>query len=132
MTAIGHQPGDKILELMRGAAVLIFPSLWYECNPMTILEAFASGLPVIASDLGAMREMVDHGRTGLLFRPGDADDLARTVRWAVDHPAELAAMRIEARREYEAKYTPERNYSMLMEIYRAAMERAHTRKRKAS
>ena len=117
---------------MRNAAVLIFPSIWYECNPITILEAFACGLPVIASDLGAMTEMVDHGRTGLLFRPGDAEDLARTVRWAMDHPAELAAMRVEARREYEAKYTPARNYTMLMEIYRTAIERARERKRKAS
>jgi glycosyltransferase involved in cell wall biosynthesis len=132
VTAVGYQPHDKVLELMRSAAMLIFPSVWYECNPMTILEAFACGLPVIASDLGAMRELVDHGRTGLLFRPGDAQDLARTVRWAVEHPAELAAMRIEARREYEAKYTPERNYAMLMDIYRAAMERAQERKRKAS
>ena len=132
VTAVGHQPNEKVLELMRGAAMLIFPSIWYECNPMTILEAFACGLPVIASDLGAMRELVDHCRTGLLFRPGDAQDLARTVRWAVEHPAELAAMRIEARLEYEAKYTPERNYSMLMDIYRAARDRAQERKRKAS
>ncbi len=79
-----------------------------------------------------MRELVDHGRTGLLFRPGDPVDLTRTVRWAFDHPAALAAMRVEARREYEAKYTPERNYTMLMDIYRAAMERARERKQKAS
>jgi len=130
--ALGHQPRDKVLAMMHGAAMLIFPSVWYECNPMTILEAFAHGLPVVASDLGAMRELVDHGRTGLLFRAGDAQDLARTVRWAVEHPSELAVMRMEARREYEAKYTPERNYSMLMDIYGAAIERAHQRKLKAS
>jgi glycosyltransferase involved in cell wall biosynthesis len=118
---------------MRKAAVLVVPSL---CNepavPLVVLEAFACGLPVIASDSGALAEITRDRGTGLLFRPGDAQDLARTVRWAFDHPAELAAMRIEARREYEAKYTPERNYTMLMEIYRAAMERAHARKRKAS
>jgi glycosyltransferase involved in cell wall biosynthesis len=132
VTPLGHQPSERIADLMGNAALLIFPSIWYECNPMAILEAFASGLPVIASDLGAMRELVDHGRTGLLFRPGDPADLARTVRWAFDHPADLASMRLEARREYEAKYTPERNYTMLMDIYRAAIERARQRKQKAS
>jgi glycosyltransferase involved in cell wall biosynthesis len=132
VTVLGHQPSQSVTDLMAAATALIFPSTCYETSPLTILEAFACGLPVIASDLGAMRELVDNGRTGLLFRPGDPADLARTVRWAFDHPADLAAMRIEARREYEAKYTPERNYTMLMDIYRAAMERARERKRKAS
>jgi glycosyltransferase involved in cell wall biosynthesis len=132
VTRLGHQSSERIGDLMRNAALLIFPSIWYECNPMTILEAFACGLPVIASDLGAMREIVDHGRTGLLFRPGDPADLARTVRWAVDHPGAVAAMRVEARREYEAKYTPERNYALLMDIYHAAIDRARQRKQKAS
>ena len=129
---LGHQSSQGVTDLMAAATVLIFPSTCYETSPLTILEAFACGLPVIASDLGVMRELVDHGRTGLLFRPGDPADLARTVRWAFDHPAALAAMRVEARREYEAKYTPERNYTMLMDIYRAAMERARERKQKAS
>ena len=95
---------------------------------MVIIEAFAAGLPVIASDLGAMAGMVRHGRTGLLFRPGDAEDLAAKVRWAFDHPHELAAMRVAARHEYEEKYTAERNYKMLMEIYDLAIENARRRR----
>jgi glycosyltransferase involved in cell wall biosynthesis len=114
---LGRRPRPEVLGLMRQAAFLIFPSLWYEGLPMTILEAFACGLPVIASRLGAMAEVIEDGRTGLLFNPGDAGDLAAKVEWAGEHPVALARMRREARAEFEAKYTAARNYEMLMEIY---------------
>ena len=106
---------------MREARVLIFPSECYEGSPMTIIEAFACGLPVIASNLGSMAEAVTHGKTGLLFDPGDAMDLARKVRWAFEHPQAVEAMRVAARREFEEKYTAERNYEMLMAIYATAI-----------
>ena len=69
-----------------------------------------------------MEEIVEDGRTGLHFRPGDPDDLAAKVEWAWTHPREIKAMGREARAEYEAKYTAERNYQMLMEIHQHAME----------
>ena len=75
---------------------------------------------MIASRLGAMAEIVEEGRTGLLFEPGDAEDLAEKVAWAWAHPRELAEMGREARREYEQKYTAEKNYEMLMAIYERA------------
>jgi glycosyltransferase involved in cell wall biosynthesis len=96
---------------------------------MTILEALACGLPVIASNLGSMPEFVRHGYNGLLFRPGDPEDLARQVRWAFDHPEQLREMRVNARREFEEKYTAERNYKMLIAIYEQAIENAKRRKR---
>ncbi len=119
----GRQPRDAFLALMRDARLLIFPSQWYEGAPMTILEAFACGLPVIASNLGSMAEMVTHERTGLLFTPGDAADLARQVRWAFEHPEAMNAMRVAARREFEEKYTAESNYKMLIGIYEEAIAR---------
>lgn len=61
---------------------LVFPSVWYEGFPLSIVEAFAAGTPVIASRLGGMLEMIAEGKTGLLFHPGDADDLAHKIRWA--------------------------------------------------
>jgi glycosyltransferase involved in cell wall biosynthesis len=127
-TWIGRQPHEKILTLMREARVLIFPSECYEGAPMTILEAFACGLPVIASNLGSMAEMITHQRTGLLFTPGDAADLARKVRWAFDHPDAVEGMRAAARREFEEKYTAETNYKMLIGIYEDAIERARKRR----
>lgn len=119
---LGRKPMAEVLTLMGEARFLLLPSVWYETFGRVAIEAFAKGTPVIASNIGAIAELVDHGRTGLLFRPGDADDLAQKVQWALDHPQELTAMRREARAEYEAKYTADRNYAMLMDIYRRAIE----------
>jgi glycosyltransferase involved in cell wall biosynthesis len=120
-TLLGHQPREKVLALMRDARVLIFPSVCYEGSPMAIAEAFACGLPVIASNLGSMAEAVDHQRTGLLFQAGNAADLAAKVRWMFEHPEAMAAMRAAARGEYEEKYTADRNYEELMAIYETAI-----------
>jgi glycosyltransferase involved in cell wall biosynthesis len=124
VTFLGQQPRQRVLELMRSARALIFPSVWYECAPMTILEAFSCALPVIASHLGSAAELVKDYRTGLVFRPGDAADLAAKVRWAFNHSERLQEMRCAARREFEEKYTAERNYKMLIEIYEIAIGKA--------
>jgi glycosyltransferase involved in cell wall biosynthesis len=121
---MGRQPKERVLALMKDARALIFPSVWYEGFPMVIAEAYAVGLPVIASNLGSMSSLIDHGHTGLHLHPSDPDDLAAQVEWVSMHPAELRRMREEARREFEAKYTAERNYKYLMDIYRAVVERA--------
>jgi glycosyltransferase involved in cell wall biosynthesis len=126
-TWIGQQPREQILALMREARVLIVPSVCYETGPLAILEAFACGLPVIASDLGSMAERITHERTGLLFTPGDAADLARKVSWAFEHPEAVQSMRAAARREFEDKYTAETNYKMLIGIYEEAIRRAEGR-----
>jgi glycosyltransferase involved in cell wall biosynthesis len=132
VTSLGAQSRNEVMALMREARVLVFPSTWYECAPMTVVEAFACGLPVIASNLGSMPEFVRHGYNGLLFAPGDPEDLARQVRWAFDHPDQLRAMRANARREFEEKYTAERNYKMLMAIYEMAIENSQRRRRDVS
>jgi len=117
------------MAILKGAWCLIFTSEWYENFPVTIVEAFACGVPVICSRLGAMEELVADGRTGLHFTPGDPEDLARKVEWAWTHPEEMAAMGRAARTEYEAKYTADRNYQMLMEIYQKVLgkQRANSR-----
>jgi glycosyltransferase involved in cell wall biosynthesis len=117
---LGHLTTEGILSLMKEAALLVLPSEAYENFPLTALQAFATGLPVIASGHGALAEIVEDGKTGRLFEPGDPDDLASTVEWALDHPDEMAAMGRRARAEYENKYTPERNYDILMRVYEAA------------
>ncbi|HUS89622.1 MAG TPA: glycosyltransferase family 4 protein [Desulfosporosinus sp.] len=121
---LGLQTREQVLDLMKDAMVFIFPSKSYETFGMTIVEAFSVGLPVIASNLGSMSSMIEHGHTGLHFRPGDSVDLAEKVVWAINHPKELARMRFEARQEYLAKYTAELNYKMLMNIYEKAIGRA--------
>jgi glycosyltransferase involved in cell wall biosynthesis len=124
VTCLGHVSRQEIFARMKDASALIFPSICYENAPLTILEAFSCGLPVIASDLGSIPELVTHGRTGLLFRAGDAEDLARQVEFAFKDPARLREMRDAARREYLTKYTAERNYDALLQIYAMAKEEA--------
>jgi glycosyltransferase involved in cell wall biosynthesis len=114
---LGPLSRGEIHALLREAAFLVFPSVCYENFPLSIVDAFACGVPVLASRLGAMEEIIEDRRTGLLFRPGDAEDLASKVEWAWRHPEELARMRPQARAEYLARYTPAQNYKMLIELY---------------
>lgn len=120
---LGRRSREEVLHLMRDARVLVFPSEWYETFGLTMAEAFATGLPVVASRLGAMAEIVADGHTGLHFAPGDADDLVRKIEWAAAHPSELATMGEHARKEFEARYAAGANYRMLMEIYDSAAAR---------
>jgi glycosyltransferase involved in cell wall biosynthesis len=113
----GQLPREQTLAAMHAARFLVFSSELYENFPVTIAESFACGVPVICSRLGGMQEIVEDGRTGLHFAAGDAEDLAAKVDWAWDHPERMQAMGKEARQEYEAKYTAEKNYPLLMEIY---------------
>jgi glycosyltransferase involved in cell wall biosynthesis len=118
---LGRLRSSDTVNLMRGARFLVFPSLWFEGFPLTIAEAFACGAPVIASNLGAMCEIVEDGKTGLHFKVGDSVDLASKVEWAWIHPGDLEVMGRAAQAEYEAKYTPKRNYQMLIEIYQSVI-----------
>lgn len=117
---LGHRSRQDVSAEMRRAHFLVMPSEWYECFPMVMVEAFAHGLPVIASNLGTMAEVVEHGISGLLFRPGDADALVRTVEWTSAHPRDMERMGEHARQAYIERYTPETNYEQLLEIYRQA------------
>jgi len=121
VTFRGWRSRSEILCAMQGASLLITPSLWYEGFPMTIVEAFACGTPVICSRLGGLREIVEDGRTGRHFNPGDAEDLACKLDSLWMQPSQLTAVGRAAREEYKANYTAERNYQLLMEIYERAI-----------
>ena len=114
---------EQLIGLMQGARFLVWPSEgYYETFGYVAVEAFSCGIPVIASRVGVAEEIVQEGQTGIHFTGGDPDDLASKVEWAWTHPREMAAMGREARAEYETKYTPERSYAMLTEIYQRVIE----------
>ena len=81
----------------------------------------AKGTPVIVSKLGAMAEIVDDGRTGLHFKPGDPEDLAGKVRSILADPLRLARMRLAARQTFDQNFTADANHKILMAIYERAM-----------
>lgn len=120
---LGRRPAADVVRLMADARVLIFPSVYYEGMPLTLLEAFAAGTPVVASNLGAMSSMVEHGRNGLHFASSDSEDLAEKVKWIWTHDADWAEMRRAARAEFEGKYTEESNYCSLMALYERAQRK---------
>jgi glycosyltransferase involved in cell wall biosynthesis len=115
---LGFLPRDKIFSEMQSSAYLLMTSICYENFPLTLVEAFACGLPVIASRMGSMAELIEEGKTGLLFEPGSAVDLAKKIAWAEANPLAMIEMGKNARNEYEGKYTSERNYQQLMAIYK--------------
>jgi glycosyltransferase involved in cell wall biosynthesis len=124
LEAVGRVPRDVAIREIQNASAVVVPSIWYESFGLTLVEAFACGVPVIASRLGSMAEIVRDGETGLLFEPGNSDDLAEKVRWAHEHPEAMRAMGKAARAEFEAKYTEQANYVQMMEIYESAIATA--------
>lgn len=117
VTRLGSQPGEVVRREMNRAVALVIPSIWYENFPRTIVEAFACGLPVIASRIGALADLVRDGETGLLFEPSNPRDLADKMISALAHPERMAEMGCKARVQYEAKFSAEVNYRQLIEIY---------------
>jgi glycosyltransferase involved in cell wall biosynthesis len=118
---LGALAPDQVYQAMGRARALLVPSIWYENFPRTVVEAFACGTPVIASRIGALATLVDDGRTGLLFNPGDATDLAAKMAWAHNHPDEMATMGRQARAHYQRELTGESNHRQLLAIYEEAM-----------
>lgn len=115
---LGFQKKHKVLELMQEARCLVFPSVWYEGFPLTIAEAFACGLPVIAPKLGSMADIVDDVVTGLHFQSRNHKDLAAKIEWIISNPKKMRDMSMNARKKYAESYTPETNYKQLISIYR--------------
>jgi len=118
---LGRRPLDEVYRLLGEAAALVFPSRCYETFGRVIIEAFAKGTPVIASRLGAMADLIQDGRTGLLFEPGNVGDLVRQVQRLLGDPTLLSEMRVAARSEYESHYTGTQNQEQLLAVYERAI-----------
>lgn len=117
ISMLGMLNSDQVKSQMQRAKALIIPSIWYENFPRTLVESFANGLPVIASRIGALADIVQDGKTGLLFDPLDAEDLAEKIRWVELHPREMEQMGKNAREQYEREFSPQENYKQLIKIY---------------
>ncbi|HZU33785.1 MAG TPA: glycosyltransferase family 4 protein [Candidatus Angelobacter sp.] len=119
---LGSRTFSEVLELMRHAEFLVFPSEVYETMGRTIMEAFAVGTPAVVSAMGAHGSAVTEGENGFLFSPGDIADLRNRIEWCSANLQHLRSMRANARAEYEAKYSGAMNARKLLEIYRIAQE----------
>jgi glycosyltransferase involved in cell wall biosynthesis len=116
---LGRLPRQAVQREMLTAKFLVMPSTGWEMFPMTIIEAFASHLPVICSDLPSLSELIEPGINGLTFAQGDADALAAQVRLALSNPSALDELSSRAYAIYEKRYTPEANFDQLVRIYQS-------------
>jgi len=116
---LGHQPHRTLASLIRRATMVIIPSIWFENNPFSILEAFALGVPVIASRIGGIPELIEHGKTGLMFTPGDPDDLREKIKFLLNCPPERRRLARCAKQWAGNGNGREKHYSQLMAVYRS-------------
>jgi glycosyltransferase involved in cell wall biosynthesis len=121
---LGFQTGETLNNLIKNSLFVIIPSIWYENNPMTIIESFSFGKPVVGANIGGIPELIEHGKNGYLFTQGDklalqniiekASNISDEEYWQFSEDSEKFA------REH---FDSERHYTELMNIYQTAIEK---------
>jgi glycosyltransferase involved in cell wall biosynthesis len=127
----GRVPKASVLEHLRSARVAVVPSRWYENQPIALLEAFAAGVPVVASDVGGLPELVVPGRTGTLVPMNDPAALAAALRAYLEDPDRAVREGREARRRVEEEFSAADHLDRLHECYSEAAARVPGRRRAA-
>ena len=120
---LGYLATQDLIPLVQRAAFTVFPSECYENYPMTILESFACGTPVIGSNIGGIPELVEDGRNGLLFEPGNPWQLADRIQFLLDNPQRAIEMGRNGRQQVEATNDPQRYYQRIVEIYQRLLHK---------
>lgn len=118
---VGKKSHSETMEYIAKAKALLFPSLLYEGMPMTILEAFSVKTPVIASNIGAMKSLIEHRVTGVLFEPNLPNDLLKAISYV--EQSELKEISNLAYQEFKDKYSSETNYRSLLSLYQELADR---------
>jgi glycosyltransferase involved in cell wall biosynthesis len=118
----GYLNGEPLKDAISGSQAVVIPSEWYENAPMSILEAIAHGKPVIGARIGGIPEMIDDGVSGLLFEPGNVEDLRDKLESFLRLPhVKIREMSIAARQKAEREYSTELHYKRLMAVYDKAL-----------
>jgi glycosyltransferase involved in cell wall biosynthesis len=119
---LGALPWAECMEVLRSARAVVVPARSYETFGLVVIEAFANGVPVVASRIGALAELVDDGETGALVAPGDAEELRKALGLLIE-PATSIAFGQRARQAYLDRFTPERDLMATERIYTDAIAR---------
>ncbi|GAB4546860.1 MAG: glycosyltransferase family 4 protein [Thermodesulfovibrionia bacterium] len=122
----GFLEGERLYKEVSNAHVIVIPSEWYENYPVSVMEAFTLGRPVIGSRIGGIPEMVQNGETGLTFNPGDSEDLCEKMAEFIHRRDNIIKMGRNAREFAMRVFDAESHYSRLIEIYKMAMDRKRT------
>jgi glycosyltransferase involved in cell wall biosynthesis len=118
---LGYKTGDELKEIYRNCIFVVIPSEWYENAPMTVIEAFASGKPVVGANIGGIPEMVIEEETGLLFKSGNHEDLREKLGYLLRNPSLIVKMGQMAREKAVKEYNEGAHYNRLIEVYKKAL-----------
>jgi glycosyltransferase involved in cell wall biosynthesis len=124
---LGRFAASDVHRAMRAASVVVVPSRWHENMPITILESFAAGVPVVASALGGIPELIDEGRDGVLVPPDEPTALADALRSVMSDPERAFEMGKAARTKAERVYSPALHLERVRELYAEAVDAARRR-----
>jgi glycosyltransferase involved in cell wall biosynthesis len=113
---VGFRRGKDKWQLLADSLFVVLPSECYETFGLVVLEAYAAGKPVVASNLGSLPYVVEDGKSGILFEPGNAEDLIEKVNHLLAHPSGIASMGLHARGLAEMKYSPDQSYQTFLDI----------------
>lgn len=120
---LGYKSGNELKDEIRQSMFTVIPSEWYENNPRSVMETFALGKPVIGARIGGIPELVKDNVTGLIFEPGNVNDLREKIYYLASHPELIREMGRNARKFVEEELNEEKHYQGLMKIYQYAIEK---------
>lgn len=118
----GTQTPQQVKQWMGSAIALLFPSLWYECLPMTILEAYCCSLPVISTDVGVMLNMVQPHKTGLIISPPLSTAMAEAISWIEANAQNWVTLKYNLLKEFNQIYFADSNYKQIINIYQTIIK----------
>ena len=127
---VGFRSGKDKSQLLADSLFVVLPSECYETFGLVVLEAYAAGKPVVASNLGSLPYVVEDGKSGILFEPGNVEDFIEKVNHLLANPSGIASMGLHARGLAEMKYSPDQSYQTFLDI--ASKVQWETRRRAAS
>lgn len=111
---VGFKRGQELENLIARSSCVVCPAIWYENMPNTVIEAYASGKPVVASKIGSLTEIIDDGETGFLFEMKNSEDLANKLKLFVMDPALSSMLGHKARRKCESKYNVKNHMDLIL------------------
>lgn len=119
---LGYQSGQNLKQLLEESMATIIPAKWYENCPISILESYSCGKPVIGSNLGGIPDMVHNGETGLLFESENIQDLVSALKYVQENPEEMLNMGKKSRELIETMYNKHKHVNDILKIYKEVIE----------
>jgi len=113
---LGHLPLEKVYEIVREARCVVLPSVWYENNPFSVIEALNMGTPVLGARIGGIPELIEEGVNGFLFTPKNIPDLKKKIELCFSHFHDKFDFE-KITEQAQNKFSPETFYKKLIEIY---------------